>query len=410
MHRIIFMGFIGAASVALPNFQTAIGAEPASPERQPSGIVTGLVGQPVIALATELKNSQPNRGLNLGDPVPAGRMIRTGQDSRVEIVWEHRALVTVQESSRVGIDESQRGRTEIQLKAGTVRVALAYRAGRPTDFVTIYTPSSRVVTRGGIVEVGVTASPRLTAFNRVTNTFVRRTSPRPSAPEAAETVQILEGQARIEPLGSDARSQLIDARSQVQILGGTVAGIMELPVGMEQAPALEAAAVNRAIPPPIKERMIALHVQHALDVEKSLQSPAAVAEKPDVTQQDLRGTVLSTSLGVPGTVAPQETAGSTQTNVAPPPAPVPNPVPPPIAPIPTPAPPPVVETRTTRTPSPAPIPDLARRTPTPDVRTTAPDQSGGLNSNRLMRDIMRGDEGDRGRGDRGRGRRGGRDD
>lgn len=402
MWKIVLAGSAGFTSAVI----MSLAADPVRAEQPPGGIVTGLAGQAVTGIAADFRESQRPQGLNLGDAVPPGRTIRTGQDGRVEIVWDHRALVTVQERSRITLDESQTGRTEVHVKEGAVRVALAYRAGRPTDFVTIVTPTSRVITRGGIVEVGIPASSPSALSSPSTDTLLRRTSPRPVT-SAPETVRIMEGQARIESLGSDARSQLLDARSQVQIVAGAVAGITELPPGLDKGTTLEASAISRAIPQPIKERMVALHVQHALDVEKSLQQSSAPAtEKPDVTQQDLRGTVLPTSLGVPSIPAQQDTAGASQQNVAPRQQPV---SPPPIAPIPTPPPQPNIETRATRTPPPAPIPDLPARTaPRPDVRAT--DRPREIDGDRFMRDIMRGDEGDRGRGDNRRRGRGGRDD
>ncbi len=346
------------------------GADPRSAPRPVSGLVTDVMGQPVAVSAAAQTDA---RALSPGDRVLAGNVLRTGRDDRVEIVWDRRAFLAVPERTELTIQEQQVGRTDVLLKEGSVHVALAYRAGRPTDMVTVLTPTSRVMTRGGIIEVKVTPpSSDLSFIARMTDAFVRITGSKPAVgtavPAAPETVTILEGQARIEPLNFPDQSQLIDARSQVRLVAGAVAGMIELPPGKEKGMAIAAMTPQTVTPAPITHRIVDRHVQHALEVERSIQKSAATEQKPDVTNPDVRGAVLPTSLGVP--------AASPQTGTA----------------------------ATQQTPASIPIPTLPPP-PTPTVSSLTPSQSGGINSDKLLKEILRGDD----KGNK-KGRRGGRDD
>ncbi len=346
------------------------GADPRSAQHPVSGLVTDVMGQPVAVSAASQTDA---RALSPGDRVLAGDVLRTGRDDRVEIVWDRRAFLAVPERTELTIQEQQVGRTDVLLKEGSVHVALAYRAGRPTDMVTVLTPTSRVMTRGGIIEVGgAPPSSDLSFIARVTEAFVRITGSKPSAATAAtvspEIVTILEGQARIEPLNSPDQSRLIDARSQARLVAGAVVGVIDLPPGKDRTMALAASVPQGTTPATITQLIVGRHVEHALEVERSLPKAAATGQKPDVTNPDLRGAVLPTSLGVPVTSPPAATANTSQSSI--------------------------------------PIPTLSNPSPPPTVSSLAPSQSGGINTDKLLKDILRGDD-DRGGRNR---RRGERDD
>ncbi len=306
-------------------------------ERPATGLITGLKGQLHAMVQPHQRDGRP---LRLGDRIATGDVLRTGPDGYVELVWERRAFIAVREASQVILEELQDGHTHLRLKEGGVRVALAYRAGRPTDIVTVLTSTSRVMIRGGIIEVDVSPpSSLLTFFARVKDVFARMTSERQGP--GAEIIKVIEGQARIESLASESTSQLVDARSQVLLLAGSIADLTELPM---QETGLRLSAVQQeSTPALIRQRIVGTHRQHALEEEDSIPKAGAADEFPSATQPDLRGAVLSTSLGIrPGTPSPSGAMTAAQ------PAPIP------------------------------PIPSLV------------PTQSGGINSEILLRDILRG--------------------
>lgn len=343
-------------------------AVPGTDQRPASGLVTGVIGQPQVESPASVR-----RALTPGDRIVAGDLVRTARGDRVEIVWDRRALLAVPELTELSIHEQQVGHTNLLLKEGQVHVALAYRAGRPTDVMTVQTPSSHVITRGGIVEIGVPLPGTHQSFiAKMTEAFVRITGSSPSVgangSASPEIVTLLEGQARIEPLNAPDRSQLMDAPSQVRLVAGAVAGVIDLPPGANKVMTLAASTPQIATPAPITQLIVGRHVEHALEVERSLPKSAGAEQKPDVTNPDVRGAVLPTSLGVPTTPSPS--GGSTATQST--------------APVPT-LPPPSVTT--------------------PTISSLAPSQSGGINSDKLLKEILRGDD----RGER-KGKRGGRDD
>jgi len=107
--------------------------------------------------------AQSGKTVALGGTIAAAQQIRTAADEMVEILWDRRALILVYPQSTIVLRESGEGQTQVELSGGSVRVASAYH-GRPMDMVAVLTPSARVITRGGIMEVdALTARPSLFA-------------------------------------------------------------------------------------------------------------------------------------------------------------------------------------------------------------------------------------------------------
>src|SRR4051794_6179917 len=125
-----------------------------------TGLITGITGIPTAAPV----NGQA-RTLALGDKITMADQLRTQADDSLEVLWDRRAVILVQPQSVVSIQETKTGETHVDLTGGTVRVALAY-GGLLTDLVTVRTPTSRVITRGGIVEVDV-LPPTPSFFSRL---------------------------------------------------------------------------------------------------------------------------------------------------------------------------------------------------------------------------------------------------
>jgi len=361
--------FIGLASVWAAEPEEAPARSNAS-----SGIVTGLTGPSAVLTALEPASS---RVLKLGDAITVGEEIRTNPGGQVEILWGRRALLTVPEQAQVRILEPLLGQILVQLSNGTVRAALSYSASRPMDVLTVQTPTTQVTTRGGIVEVTVSAPRRETSLIAMLGgTLTSPASERPPGGFVAvstpvETIRILEGQARIEPLTPGANSRLLQAGRQVRLHGGAADTVSEFKPTEEKA--LSAVDQHRVTPKPVTQQIVGVHVEHALEVERLLQQAATVGDKKEMSGPDVKGaiiptTIISTSLGVPAPVFPQ--ASSTSGGISAPTG---------------------LSPGTTLNPSSGSNLSPSQGTgPSSSGTTSAINQSGGLNSNSLLQNIVKG--------------------
>ncbi len=370
-----------------------------------SGLITGLAGAPLAGTIGDA-----TRNLSLGNTVATDEELNTDQHGILEILWDRHALIFIQPQSKVLIHESKAGQTEVSLRGGSVRVALAYNSGRTSDVVTVQTPSSRVFTRGGILEVDV-LPPSPSVFSRIASVF----SP-PEAPAASmmlETVRVVEGEAGIEPVTAPGLSQMLEAGHQAQIAAGKVERSAELARDSFKGAGLANTDRRQGTPSPLTQRLVNVHITHALEVERQMSAQSPAVDQAGVpTGSDLKGTVIATSVVVPNVTLgqPGTTRGPAPTPQLPPtapsaPAPPPiviTPLPPPSGPV-TSGPPPTV---TTPLPPPvtSPLPTL------PQIPTLVSGQSGGLNSRKLLRQFFDDDDDDNGRRNRNRGRDRDRDD
>jgi len=144
-----------------------------------------------------------SRTLKVGDVIAAGDELRVGTGEKLDVLWDHRAVLTLREVARTHIHELHHGQTEVRIHHGTVRIALAYNAGRMTDTLTLQTPLARVVSRGGIWEAMVLEEEQRTFFARLINTH------------PVETLGVFEGQARVEPLTGDDKPFSLKAGAEV---------------------------------------------------------------------------------------------------------------------------------------------------------------------------------------------------
>jgi hypothetical protein len=126
---------------------TVPGATPQ--ERASAGIVTGIDG-PVVASTV---SSAQTRALRAGDLLQSGDEIRVSADSRVEVLWNKRVLISLEPSTGVRLFDPTGGQTLVQVLEGQARIAFSYSEGRPTDTLAVITPEARTIMRGGILEV-----------------------------------------------------------------------------------------------------------------------------------------------------------------------------------------------------------------------------------------------------------------
>jgi hypothetical protein len=270
---------------------TAVEAGTKPPAPVPPGLVTGLTGSPSIAG----KTAAVSQILSLGDRLSNDVEVRTQQDETVEVLWGQRTLIQVYPNTAMTIREKRDGQIHLQLPGGSVRVALAY-GGPPTDIVSVQTPTGRIFTRGGIVEVDVlSASPSLLA--RVSTAF---SADKPAPAARIETVKVLEGQSGVEPLASPGKSEILEAGLAAQVVAGVIRQVSNLPSSVDRGLGLAPTDRSQSTPAQLAQRIARVHVDHALEVERQVSAAKPALDTKDAAAgADLKGTVVATSLGVP---------------------------------------------------------------------------------------------------------------
>jgi hypothetical protein len=353
-------------------------AQPAAPPptrgSDSSGVVSGLNGQAAAAIP----GSGASRELRIGDRVAAGEEIHVGSGGTLELLWERRALFTLKERSSIALQESKNGSALLQILEGTIRVAYSYNEGHPTDTMKIQTPETLMTVRGGIIEAAVEATGVAGQ--------ARRTKSQQAAETAGEVLRVIEGQAHVEPRSSDPKPFLLKAGYEWQALPGRGSEAIRSSAGHGTR---ELAAAQSHHQVPAMQRMVRVHIEHALELERALSKPARDGNESD----GIKGAIVATSLGIPLPVTGSG-ATITATSVAPtvPVGSIPGPVgpvgvPPTTGPV---VPTPVIPTPVVPTPV----------IPTPGITVLAPSQSGGINSLSLLRDVLQdlSKPGGRGRG------------
>ncbi len=263
------------------------------------GLITSVIGAPVLGAV-----GSATRDLSVGTTVAIADEVRTGPDDTLEILWGRRALILVRPQSKVLIQESNAGQTEISLSDGSVRVTLAY-AGSSTDTVTVQTPSSRIYTRGGVFEVDVRPAPPSLIF-RVASAFSKAEPPIGQAP--VETVRVLEGQSGIESLTTTnpGDSHMLESGVQARITAGLVEQVVELPKNSAKGVGLTDTDRQQGAPASLTQRLVNVHITHAVEVARLMSTPGPVGDQAaTATGSDLNGTIVATSLSVP-TIPPAQ--------------------------------------------------------------------------------------------------------
>ena len=259
----------------------------------PVGVVMGISGGPVSIVSA----GSASRIVKVGDLMAAGEEISVGAGAKVDVLWDHRALLTLDEEARLHIQELHHGQTEVRLHKGTVRIALSYDAGRMTDRLTLQTTLARMVSRGGILEATVMGEEQRSFFARLVN-----------APPV-ETLRVFEGQARVEPLTGEGKPFSIKTGSEVSLKPGGLTPISEIQSASRSPQPLAVREEHRGPPHPVTRQIVNAHVDLALEVEKELQRNTAARAEKDLPGATAKGAILPTSTGLPSFPAAQAFAG-----------------------------------------------------------------------------------------------------
>jgi hypothetical protein len=349
--------------------------------KESSGIISGLNGQAVAMVP----GSRVSRSLKIGDRVAAGEEIRVDSSGTVELLWERRALCALGGHSRIVLQEAGRGSVLVHVLDGTIRIAYSYNEGHPTDTLKIEMPETRMTMRGGIIEAAV-AGAAAAEHPRRTKLAAEGT--------AGEIIRVIEGQAQIERHSPVAKPFLLKAGHEWRGLSREAGSEAIRPIVGQGARELAVSQDHHRIP--AGQRMVQLHVEHALEVERALSHPAQERNEPE---GGLKGAIVATSLGIPLTAL--SGAGSAITTTTGVTGPVPGAVPPAAV-----APPVTVPPAVAPPIGPPAVGPIVQTPviPTPNVTGLTPSQSGGINSSSLLRDVIQ----DIARGGNGNGRGRGR--
>lgn len=249
----------------------------------PVGVVMGISGGSVSIVSAGTAVRSPK----VGDFIVPGEELSTGVGAKVEVLWDHRALLTLHEEARLHIQEPHHGQIEVRLHSGTVRIAMSYNAGRMTDRLTLQTALARLVSRGGILEATVMGGEQRSFFARLIN-----------APPV-ETLRVFEGQARVEPLTGEGKSFSLKTGSEVSLKSGTVTSISEIQSDLRETQPLAVREEHRGLPHPVTRQIVNAHVNLALEVEKELQRTSTAGSENELPGTTAKGAILSTSTGLP---------------------------------------------------------------------------------------------------------------
>jgi hypothetical protein len=263
-------------------------------------MVTGIVGSPVAIVEARSASSLL---LKVGDVIGSETELRVGKGGKLDLLWDHRAVLTLHEESQMNIVEIRHGQTEVRLHHGTVRIALAYNAGRMTDTLTLQTPLARVVSRGGILEATILGEEGRSLFARLIN-----------APPV-ETLRVLEGYARVEPLTGEAKPFALKTGSQVSLKAGMVSAVSEIEPDRRALPPLPVREEHRALPNPVMRQIVNAQMGVALEVGKGLEEASAAGSEKELPGTIVKGALLPTSTGVPLSPGIQASAAGGSTSV-----------------------------------------------------------------------------------------------
>ena len=263
------------------------------------GMVTGIVGGPVA-----IKDAQSASFLlKVGDVIGSGTELRVGKGGKLEVLGDHRAVLTLREESQMKMVEIRHGQTEVRLQHGTLRIALAYNAGRMTDTLMLQTPLAQVVSRGGILEATILGGEGRSLFDRLVN-----------AP-SVETLRVLEGAARVEPLAGEAKPFALKAGSQVSLKAGTVIAVSEIERDQRTLPPLHVREEHRTLPNPVMRQIVNAQMGIALEVGKGLEEASAAGSEKELPGTIVKGALLPTSTGLPLIPVAQASAVGGSTSV-----------------------------------------------------------------------------------------------
>ncbi|MDR4496193.1 MAG: FecR domain-containing protein [Nitrospirales bacterium] len=262
-------------------------------EDRPS-VLSGLQGN----VRVESQSTQSlTREIQFGDTLRQGDQVVTGPQSRAEILVGQQELVTLEENASVRIASESNGIPVVHLQNGSVRLAVAESQLAPNEQVTVQTPSTKAVTRGGVFHV-IMGTPNMNSSSPAISQeggVVLTSYPSPvlaENPDSSLWYQVEEGTVTVEANG---QSVLVKAGESLEIKGGQLGVPFASLPGTKDSVPLTAMVHHRHTPETGISYLASQEMKQAELLGAVLGSVATQAEKFEEQEKSEQNVILATT-------------------------------------------------------------------------------------------------------------------
>ncbi|MGD9850870.1 MAG: FecR domain-containing protein [Nitrospirales bacterium] len=257
-------------------------------------VLSGIRGN---VQAASLASQSSIRGIQFGDTLQYGDQLVTGPQSRAEILIGQQELVTLEENASVRIFPESHGMPVVHLQNGAVRLAVAESQLALNEQVTVQTPSTKAMTRGGVFHVAmepqnVHASSPLTNQEGGVVLASYPSSLVAEQPDSFIRYQVEEGTLTVEANG---QSILVNAGQSVDVVDGQLGVPFATIPGQQSAVPLTAMAHHRETPETGISHLASQEMKQAEILGIVLGSVASQAEQFEEQEKSEQNVVLATT-------------------------------------------------------------------------------------------------------------------
>ena len=259
-------------------------------------VLSGRQGE----VRSDSPSDQPTeRGLQFGETLRFGEQIRTGPQSRAEILIGHQEVVTLEEKSSVRIttDETN-GSPVIDIQNGTVRLAVAASQLAAQEQVSLRTPFTRAVTRGGVFRVTMGGEARRAEVplggDKASVILAAYSSPTAKAEiqDSAVRYQVEEGLLMVEINGQSVQ---VKAGETVEVSSGQIGVPFATPDGLRGQYPLTALAHHQDTPKSGLAYLASQELKQAEVLGEVLGGVAAQTQEPEKQEKAEQEVILATT-------------------------------------------------------------------------------------------------------------------
>ena len=257
-------------------------------------VLSGLQGN--LQVKSQATQSS-SRGLQFGETLQFGDQLVTGPQSRAEVLIGQQELVTLQENASVQISPESNGMPVVHLQNGTIRLAVAESQLAPNEQVTVQTPSTKALTRGGVFHV-IMGSQNVNASLPLRNQeggVVLASYPSSLVARQEDSsirYQVEEGTLTVEANG---QSILVNAGQSVDVVDGNLGVPFSTMPGQQGSVPLTAINQHRETPETGISHLAAQEMKQAEVLGIVLGSVASQAEKFEEQEKSEQNVVLATT-------------------------------------------------------------------------------------------------------------------
>lgn len=257
-------------------------------------VLSGLQGN--VRVESQATQSS-SRGLQFGETLQYGDQLVTGPQSRAEILIGQQELVTLQENASVQISPESHGMPVIHLQNGAIRLAVAGSKLPTNEQVTVQTPSTKALTRGGVFHVTIgpqNVNASLPLPNQEGGVILASYPSSLAARQQDSSIryQVVEGTLTVEANG---QSILVNAGQSVDVVGGQLGIPFASIPGQQSAVPLTAINQHRETPKTGISHLAAQEMKQAEILGIVLGSVASQAEEFEEQEQSEQNVILATT-------------------------------------------------------------------------------------------------------------------